>query len=222
MFHNFPVSHRSDIFVLAIDVDLTLVDSLTPWLESVRTEYGAIRVEGLPSPQSDEVLDLVPWLQGMGVKDPLSYWKCCDLYDEMEVNSSFIMFYRELVSSLKFHTGKEVETIVVSSCFPEHENSKRGLIKRVFGDKTPFISTSAKHLVDFDLIVDDSMGVAFNCISAGKNVLHAPSPLSNPSRGTRINPHFFHPGYDGKGWPFSWFGVDATQLVKELLQISNK
>ena len=62
MFHNFPVSHRSDVFVLAIDVDLTLVDSLTPWLESVRTEHGAIRLELLPSPQPDEVLDLVPWL----------------------------------------------------------------------------------------------------------------------------------------------------------------
>lgn len=218
MFHNFPVSHRSDVFVLAIDVDLTLVDSLTPWLESVRTEHGAIRLELLPSPQPDEALDLVPWLQDMGVKDPLSYWKCGDLYDEMKVNSSFIMFYRELVSSLKFHTGKEVETIVVSSCFPEHESSKRELVKSVFGDKTPFISTSAKHFVDFDLIIDDSMGVAFNCISAGKNVLHAPSPMSNPSKGTRMNPHFYYPGYDGKSWPYNWVGVDAKELVVELAQ----
>lgn len=217
MFHNFPVSHRSDVFVLAIDVDLTLVDSLSPWVKMFN-----IGVESLPTPEPDEVLDLVPWMQGMGINNPLSYWKRSDLYDDMKPNQSFIMFCKRLVASLKFYTGKEVETIVVSSCFPEHENSKRELVKRVFGDKTPFISTSAKHLVDFDLIIDDSMGVAFNCISAGKNVLHAPNPMSNPSKGTRLNPRFFYPGYDGKGWPYNWVGVDAKELVVELLKSSNK
>lgn len=222
MFHNFPVSHRSNVFVLAVDVDLTLVDSLSTWLKSVPPEFGSFSIKNLPSSQPDEVMDLVPWLQQLGVKDPLAYWKRSDLYDDMKPNQSFMVFYQSLIASLRFHTGKEVETIVVSSCFPEHENSKRELVKRVFGDKTPFISTSAKHFVDFDLIIDDSMGVAFNCISAGKNVLHAPSPMSNPSKGTRMNPHFYYPRYDGKSWPYSWFNVDANELVVELLKSSNK
>lgn len=221
MFHNFPVSHRSDIFVLAVDVDLTLVNSLSSWLESIPPEFGSFGARNLPAPQPDEAMDLVPWMQSLGVNDPLSYWKRDDLYDDMKPIPSFMTFYLDLVSNLKFHTGKKVETIIVSSCFPEHESSKRRFVKRVFGD-APFISTSAKHMVDFDLIIDDSMGVAFNCISAGKNVLHAPNPMSNPSKGTRMNPHFFHPGYDGKSWPYSWLHVDAKELVLELLKISNK
>lgn len=222
MFHNFPVSHRSDIFVLAIDVDLTLVDSLTPWFSSVSCEHGAVRLELLEKPQPDDVVDLVPWFESMGVADPLSYWKQANLYDKMKPNRSFILFCRDLIERLQFHTGKKVSPIIVSSCFPEHEASKRDFVKPIFGDEVPFISTSAKHMVDFDLIIDDSMGVAFNCISAGKNVLHAPSPLSNPSKGTRMNPHFFHPGYDGKTWPYNWDSVEANELVKELLKISNK
>lgn len=224
MFHNFPVSHRSDIFVLAIDVDLTLVDSLTPWLEHVSTEEKRFTLHDIPEPSPDEVTDLVPWFREMGVSDPLEYWKG-DIYSQhygCEVNLSFKNFYRQLVHQIAFHTGKKVETIVVSSCFPEHENSKRDLVKRVFKADTPFISTSAKHMVDFDLIIDDSLGVAFNCLMAGKNVLHAPSPLAIPSVGTRMNPHFFHPGYDGKSWPYNWDGVSAKILVEELLKISNK
>lgn len=219
MFHDFPVSHRSDIFVLAIDVDLTLVDSLSTWVKATGLE---ITIQDLPEPEIDQVLDLAPWFEQKGVKDPLSYWKGADVYDGMRVNRSFVDFYQTLCFWLEKKLEKRVETIVVSSCFPEHENSKRQLVKSVFGERAPFISTSAKHMVDFDLIIDDSMGVAFNCISAGKNVLHAPSPLARPSIGTKLNKHFFHPGYDGKSWPYNWLHVSAEDLVKDLLKISNK
>lgn len=219
MFHDFPVSHRSDIFVLAVDVDLTLVDSLSTWLKATGLD---ITVQDLPKPEIDQVLDLAPWFEQKGVKDPLSYWKGDAVYDGMRINHSFRDFLCNLTYWLEEKTGKKVETIIVSSCFPEHEASKRKLVKSVFGDKVPFISTSAKHMVDFDLIIDDSMGVAFNCISAGKNVLHAPSPLARPSTGTKLNPHFFHPGYDGRSWPYSWTHVSAESLVDDLVKISNK
>lgn len=222
MFHNFPVSHRSDIFVLAIDVDLTLVDSLSTWFEAVSSPEAEFKVSEVPNPQPDQVIDLAPWLESGGVATPLSYWEGGLIYDNMKPNESFMQFYHDLCQALEDVTGKRVETIVVSSCFPEHEKSKRQLVKRTFGDNTPFISTSAKHMVDFDLIIDDSLGVAFNCIGAGKNILHAPSPLADPSLGTRLNKHFFHPGYNGCQWPYSWYGVDAYELAVELAKISNK
>lgn len=222
MFHKFPVSRRSDIFVLAIDVDLTLVDSLSTWFRAVSSPKSEIKITEVPTPQPDQVVDLAPWLEERGVVDPLRYWMGSDIYDHTPVNGSFIQFYNDLCQALEDVTGKRVETIVVSSCFPEHENSKRDLVKRTFDANTPFISTSAKHMVDFDLIIDDSLGVAFNCIGAGKNILHAPSPLADPSLGTRLNKHFFHPGYNGCQWPYSWYGVDAYELAVELAKISNK
>lgn len=225
MFHNFPVLRRSEVFVLAVDVDLTLVDSLTSWLEYYNSNQGSsFTMHDLPEPEPDEIIDLVPWFKERGISDPLEYWKG-DIYSQFyghTVNVSFRHFLRKLVFQLGNATGKVVETIVVSSCFPEHENSKRDLVRRVFRAETPFISTSAKHMVDFDLIIDDSLGVAFNCLMAGKNVLHAPSPLAKPSKGTLLHPQFFHPGYDGKSWPYDWSAVPVEDLVADLLANSNK
>ncbi|MGL4353179.1 MAG: hypothetical protein ACRCTP_04480 [Aeromonas popoffii] len=191
MYHKKSVSLRERTFVVGLDVDLTMFDSLTPWLE-----WAGISYDQLPVPERDEALDLAPFMEKMGVKDPLSFWKDPSVYwlegvtplnpKQRRLVSGISMFLSELRGAiLDWVDCADVKFIVVSSCFPEHETAKWNLIDARLGSTIDAkISTSAKHHVDFDLIIDDSMGVALNCIRAGKPVWMVPSPLANPSPGS--------------------------------------
>ena len=229
MFHRYFVPRRSDVFVLAIDVDLTMVDSLTPWLNWCGERVSRpLSIFDIPEPMVDEAIDIAPWLEeSICVSDPLFFWRSADLYDNMKPNESFLMFVRNLENAIEDMSGKQVQKVIVSSCFPEHEASKRRLVERAFGKEVPFISTNAKHLVDFDVIIDDNLGVTFNCLEAGKAVVMAPSPLTRPSRGLKLNPNLFClSGESGASvtWPANWNAFGAYAIAEELVALkdSNK
>lgn len=191
MYHKKSVSRRERTFVVGLDVDLTLVDNLGSWLD-----WAGIKPNELPAPERDEALDLVPFMKEMGVKDPLSWWKAPSTYwveglatghpGQRKLVPGALAFLRLLERTiLQVVDCDEVKFIIVSSCFPEHETAKWKLIDAHLGDMIDAkISTSSKHHVDFDLIIDDSMGVALNCIRAGKPVWMPKTQLSNPSPGS--------------------------------------
>lgn len=187
MFHREEIKKREDVFVVAVDVDLTLVDSLTPWVEDLGFD-----ISFLPTAEPDEALDLVPWFRSKGVVDPLSWWHKPDLYDNLQPDDKMLMFLSELTPAIRRATGKQVEIVVVSSCFPEHEASKRKFIRKYLPSSSGFISTSSKHFVDYDLIIDDSMGICMNSIERGKKVILVNSKINNPSIETMDHPlvHF--------------------------------
>lgn len=191
MYHKKSVSLRERTFVVALDVDLTMFDSLTPWLE-----WAGLSYDDLPIPERDEALDLAPFMESRGIVDPLSFWKDPSVYwleglaplnpKQRKLVPGITMFLAQLRSAILDHVDcDDVKFIVVSSCFPEHETAKWNLIDARLGATIDAkISTSAKHHVDFDLIIDDSMGVALNCIRAGKPVWMVETPLANPSPGS--------------------------------------
>lgn len=191
MYHKKSVSLRERTFVVALDVDLTMFDSLTPWLE-----WAGLSYDDLPVPERDEALDLAPFMESRGIADPLEWWKNPSVYwlegfskshpNQRKLIPGFKAFLCELKRAILDNVEcDEVKFIVVSSCFPEHEAAKWNLVDAHLGDLVDAkISTSAKHHVDFDLIIDDSMGVALNCIRAGKPVWMVETPLANPSPGS--------------------------------------
>jgi 5'(3')-deoxyribonucleotidase len=136
--------------VIAVDVDLTVVDSLTPWMdwleeftdEKVKNVSGAYNLE----PEIREIL----LRAGRDDVDPLEYWKNPCLYDTMEPIEGAV----EALANIK-RRGHQV--VFVSSCFPEHTASKERLLKRCFPFADGFIATHDKHFVGYDALIDDKL-----------------------------------------------------------------
>ncbi len=128
--------------IIGVDVDLTVCDSVTPW----KAWYAKLTGHDI----SKEITEVNNDLQDLMKRhsDPLSFWKKDDLYDDIEPFEIAIKVLTKL-SDMGF-------TIVfVSSCFPEHENSKRMFLKRHFPMSSGFVSTSDKQFVKMDYFIDD-------------------------------------------------------------------
>ncbi len=145
--------------VIAIDVDLTVVDSLNPWLDWFNERVGA----DLEHAQLLQY-NLAPIMRQQAAKqghfdfDPYVYWKQPDLYDKLEPLGGAVDIIKKLN---RLHT-----VVWVSHCFPEHENSKINFLRK-FGENIPFISTQTKKLVAFDVIIDDNLDI-LNTIHDGR------------------------------------------------------
>lgn len=180
MFHRGKVTNRSKTFVIAVDADLTMFNTLSPWLN----HFGIGDIP-LPIPKEDECIDLVHHIEehsGVIPAESVKWWHNPAVYTNLELLNGFKEFLDRLEDLISGMTGLEVSFIVVSSCFPSHEEAKWKEIERLmpnFFDAK--ISTSSKHYVDFDLIIDDSMGVAKNCVAAGKVVFLVDTGLGLPS-----------------------------------------
>lgn len=163
--------------VLALDVDLTLVDSLTPWLNWIRgvtknsfifelgSEYNRDWVEGYH--QMPEYFMKNGYSGPMGLEEltheMMAYWRQPDLYLSMVPIPGAYRAFREL--SLTH------EIVFVSHCINEHTESKKDFLKTYFGNN-PFIDTSAKQFVDYDVIVDDTPSVIDRCMARNPDRLH--------------------------------------------------
>lgn len=136
--------------VVAVDVDLTVVDSLTPWYKwlSVFTDE--------PVLNESKAYNLVPEMRAILDRascedvDPLDYWRRDDLYDNLfPVDGAY--------EALKRVKARDNTLLFVSSCFPEHEASKVRFLKKFFPFYDAFISTHDKHWIAYDTIVDDKV-----------------------------------------------------------------
>lgn len=171
MYHFGEVFHRDQVWVVAADVDLTLLDTLTPWLD----HFGVKKCD-IPVPAEGVCQDLVPWITENRTKnfqdDVLGWWKNGEIYREAQPLNNVGTFLSQFAECLESESGFPVQLILVSSCFPEHEAAKWARVEELFPNTfSAKISTSSKHFVDFDVIIDDSIGVAKNCLDAGKFVI---------------------------------------------------
>lgn len=138
--------------VVAVDVDLTVVDSLKPWMDWFRqfteeTVKNESRDYNLV-PEMKAILDRA----GRQDIDPLDYWRT-DLYDGLfPVEGAY--------EALKRVKANDDILLFVSHCFPEHEASKIRFLKKFFPFYDAFISTEQKHFIAYDVLVDDKVAHA--------------------------------------------------------------
>ncbi|CAL9998068.1 unknown function [Vibrio phage K469] len=159
--------------VIAVDFDLTLCDTLNPWLKWAfdRCKMDWETASSLLSIKDWSGSDWVPIMKDMGIEDPFAYWKQPDLCDNLYPMSDSVEALRGL-KQLAATRGIDLRIICVSHCVPEHIATKeRFLDEKCGGIFDAFISASEKQYVDFDLIIDDSFTVARKCVDAGRKVI---------------------------------------------------
>lgn len=127
--------------VVGIDVDLTVVDMITPWLQWYNQETG----ENLTL---DDLKGYEYHIQDLMTKhkNPLSFWEKEDLYD----NLSPMPEVKKYIDNL----SKYFKIVFISSCFPGHYKSKENFLKRYFS-YADFIATHSKEYIDVDYFIDD-------------------------------------------------------------------
>lgn len=183
------------IYRFGIDFDLTLVDSLWPWIEWFNfhldkmnafarcdgsTLAELITKECYLSFPGEQLADLMNQRQVHLVKedqlDPMSYWRQRDLYDAMKPLAGAREFFLNIQEHMMRHCGfGDVEFVCVTKCEPEHEHSKRRFIATHFSDLfSGFLSTDDKHLVAMDCLIDDNPKYVKPCNDNGIFQIYVP------------------------------------------------
>lgn len=132
--------------LVAIDVDLTFVDTLTPYLEWFKKHTG----KAVPQAVYEGSYDLNPYFAENGV-DGHAFWKQADLYDNVVPLPGAVAKLAEL--------SEVADIVFVSKCYPEHITSKVNMLNKFCLFPHDFIAAGAKWLVDYDLLIDDSWDV---------------------------------------------------------------
>jgi len=127
--------------VVAVDVDLTVVNSAKEWARWYFNLTG--HDLGEISSENNDIETLMK-----NHNDPMEFWRKPDLYDNMEPIPESVVFLDKIVEL-------GIDVVFVSACYPSHENSKRLFLKRNFKFEHGFISTSDKHFVRCDYFIDD-------------------------------------------------------------------
>jgi len=127
--------------IIAVDVDLTVVDTLTSWVSWYRKLTGHDILDDLSSYQY-RIEDIME-----KHKDPLEYWRKPDLYDELIPIKGSQYYLKQL--------SVDFDIIFVSHCFPEHITSKEYFLQRNFPFHKGFISTQHKEYIKCDYFIDD-------------------------------------------------------------------
>jgi len=130
--------------IIGLDVDLTLVDTLTPWLEWYKFKTGS-DLSHILEEQKDHGFNIQDLM--VSHNSPLDFWKQSDLYDTLEPIADCI----DVVSELQ----KDHDVIFISYCFPEHIESKVSFLNRFFGPNIKFVDTKHKEYIKMDLMIDD-------------------------------------------------------------------
>jgi len=150
--------------IVAVDVDLTVVDTFNPWMEWFESYTGGRKVLN-----EDGAYDLVPEmnriLAEIGVDlNPFDFWRKTDLYDNLEPVPGVVDVIRAMKDG-----GYTV--VFVSSCVPEHTKSKKWFLDHHFG-YAPFIATHEKELVAYDCLIDDKLYHIKQGLKARPNAMH--------------------------------------------------
>lgn len=127
--------------VIGVDVDLTVVDTLHPWIGWYYKLTGHNVEEEMKSYEYgiEELMH--------NHNDPMAFWKKSDLYDDLQP----IVGSKEAL----FHLSKHFDIVFVSASFPEHTMSKEFFLKRHFPFMKGFVSTRQKGFVKCDYFIDD-------------------------------------------------------------------
>lgn len=180
------VSHiaknRKGVINIAVDVDLTLLDTLTPWLEAFGLTIDDLnKIDN----RASDWTDLSPWLDEHGVSNPkysksYEFWNDGSIYKTAKENPGVVFFLKELKRWIEENTDYECNMFICSTCTVGHKEQKVKRIKELFGNMfNGFVDTSEKYLVDYDLLIDDSPNQNLNSFRAGKVSLLVPTPMNN-------------------------------------------
>ena len=127
-----------------IDVDLTLVDTLSPWLRWFKARTG---VELNPSTYNIQN----QMKEHMFNEDPMMYWREKDIYEGLMPYGLSTHTVRKLVDE-----GFKV-IFVTWSPFAEQITPKESWLTKHFGNEIPVIHTHHKELIDGDIMIDDNI-----------------------------------------------------------------
>lgn len=174
------------IYRIGVDIDLTLVDTLWPWInwfnEKAKNAFDLSPLYWGPTGNKFQPISRQCYLdfkgdlailmreRQIGINEilkfePMSFWRQEDLYDDMSPLPGSMEFltglYRSLMATERF---SDVQFVAISKCEPEHERSKRRFIEREFKDMfSGFVSTDEKHLVAIDCLLDDNPKYVQSC-----------------------------------------------------------
>lgn len=208
---------RYNTIRIAFDVDLTLVDSLKPWVDWFNrdnTDKSAFCDGHGPrpfQPISEECYlayqgDLAILMRERAHRawssyhDPMEWWRNPDLYDDMKPVSKALEFMVALRERLERHFHN-VEYVAVSKCEPEHERSKWGFIRREFTDQfSGFVSTDDKHLLAVDCLIDDNPKYVGPCVSNNIFSIYCPHGNYDPSVVDKLISEFGRLYYNWQDW----------------------
>jgi len=128
--------------VACIDVDLTVVDSLSPWIDwwEDRTGMDFPWEDISPTKSINKVIF-------KHMPDALDFWEKDDLYDSL-------LPIRHSVSVLE-KLSLSHEIYFVTKCTKGHYRSKVRFLNKFFPFNSGVINTENKHLIDADMFVED-------------------------------------------------------------------
>lgn len=157
---------------IAVDVDLTIVDTGAAWLEYLRNKTGRhIQVPDRNIPYNFG--ELAPELSS---EEVMGFWHCENLYDNLEP------IHGAVEAIEKLH-DKGHEIIFVSHVIGNHYESKRLFLNRFFPFHKGFVATEAKHLVKMDVLIDDRNSNLNACKREGIIPLRYDTPYTQCQEG---------------------------------------
>jgi len=145
---------------IAIDVDLTIVDTLDVWFDWLEMKSGI----GKPFLKkvifdefykSDDEYHLEKYMKKY-YPEPLKFWKQPDLYDNLKPFDEFFSFL-ETVSNTASDYKVPIEFMFISFVFPEHCGSKMRFLQKYFPHIPVYLvkGHKDKNLIEFDVLIDD-------------------------------------------------------------------
>lgn len=170
--------------VVAIDIDLTVVDTLTPWLIWLQRKGLHFPSEAFLCQQTENGnwlthYDRMPefaHINGFGnieigdlIKSHMEYWSNPKLYDFLKPIPSAVEKIHRMVKEI------DAEIVWVSHCISGHKDSKVEFIKHYFPQdvfKWEFVDTRAKHRVNYDVLIDDNPSIMKACIEKNPRSKH--------------------------------------------------
>ena len=126
---------------IAVDVDLTVVDTLTSWI------YWFEKVTGATFDWSDLHRRAPKKIMEDNMEDPLRYWNKTDIYDTLIPEDDCIETLKRL--------STEYNIIFVTKSTSGHMYSKEAFLERNFPFHSGIVHTGNKELIDADYFIDD-------------------------------------------------------------------
>mgnify|MGYP002640290601 CR=1 FL=1 len=130
---------------VVVDVDLTVVDTLTPWVTwwekrvDTKFDWSAVNKDLSINKQLHQL---------MSCEEALTFWRNPELYD----NLTPLTGSRNALRLLK---SMGYDLFFVSNCEDDHVESKRRFLDKYFPFHDGLIDTCQKHSIEADIYFDD-------------------------------------------------------------------
>lgn len=171
--------------VIAIDIDLTVVDTLTPWLMWLDRRGLTFPADAFMESSNKNWLthyDRMPEFAHAHsftdmdkdelTKAHMDFWSEPKLYDLLSPVPGAVGKIRQMARPVE-QGGLNAEIVFVSHCIAGHKDSKVELIKHFFARMNwDFVDTRAKHRVNYDVLIDDNPSIMQLCIERNPRAKH--------------------------------------------------